>query len=549
MKKKILSFLIAICMVLPFGFALTACGGHEHTASKDYSCDDTYHWKVCTDEDCGEKLDKEEHDFEEETIEATIDEEGKTIKTCSVCGKEIETTIPKVVQTKAEMIGALKEAVKLSNYEGSIQEVYTNKANTKTYVSVSETEVVDVEYNIRKEDGTAVYYYKSSDKPGTYTDAEYIPNGTLIKKVGNDWLQYSVNENDGSTKTELNSIKKVGVGYSKGSFLSNVEGNLDYLLVIEDEETMTTVLQNTLAGYLPMYQSMFAGYYNDVFTYEVEDIEVDYDVVYENGEYKATGTIELTEITHTNPGATQKVNDFKVEFEVIYTKDMVIKNYSKLVYHIDTTPNEAGDELAEIYIINEDTYSKTIDDLHFTKIEGIVSAYNGVELTPVAIQEEIRIHVNGKYFASTSTDFGTKINTAVDAWVETYLTANDIDDYSVIRIYLDKNNTTAYQSNVDVIVTDYYGTDVYVDINVNNGYSLIITNYRGYFTDVDYEYNMLSKLEIVEINGGMYTMEYTFGGNEHDDKVLVNGNVAVGASFEVVLDEYYIELYYYSTAM
>ena len=78
---------------------------------------------------------------------------------------------------------------------------------------------------------------------------------------------------------------------------------------------------------------------------------------------------------------------------------------------------------------------------------------------------------------------------------------------------------------------------------------MIITNYRGYFTDVDYEYNMLSKLEIVEINGGMYTMDYTLGENEHDDKVLVNGNVAVGASFEVTLDEYYIELYYYSTVM
>lgn len=271
MKKKLLSLLIAFCLILPFGFALTACGGHKHTASTEWSCDDENHWKVCTDKDCGAKIDEEEHDFTEETIEATIDEDGKIIKTCSVCEKVVETTIPKIVQTKAEMIAVLANAVKLENYEGSIQEIYTWKSNTENYVSASETEVIEIEYTARKADGTAVNYTSNSVKPTGYTGSEYITDASYFNKVGNDYQQriLGLDNEETPTKTDVNAINNVGADYSQGFVLNAIKTHLDYLLEIKDEETMDSVLKNTLAQYIPMYQGMFAGYFNDTFTYDL----------------------------------------------------------------------------------------------------------------------------------------------------------------------------------------------------------------------------------------------------------------------------------------
>ena len=563
MKKKLLSLLIAFSLILPFGFALTACGGHKHTASTEWSCDDENHWKVCTDKDCGAKIDEEEHDFTEETIEATIDEDGKIIKTCSVCEKVVETTIPKIVQTKAEMIAVLANAVKLENYEGAIQEIYTWKSNTENYVSASETEVIEIEYTARKADGTAVNYTSNSVKPTGYTGSEYITDASYFNKVGNDYQQriLGLDNEDTPTKTDVNAINNVGAGYSQGFVLNAIKTHLDYLLEIKDEETMDSVLKNTLAQYIPMYQGMFAGYFNDTFTYDVDDIRIDVEVSYANGKYSAVGEIVLDELTHTNPAATQKINDFKVEFEVVYTNDLVVKNYSTFVYHIDTTPNVANDELTEVYIENNYDYSKTIENSQFEKIESIVTASQKV-ITPNDKYETVRLHVNGREFTSNVVKFGTKINTVVDGMIQTYLLDEDIDDYSTISVYLDKDYQTEYRSNVDVIVSDYYGTDVYVKIVANQNYAVILSCYNVYFENVDYTATLMRQVTIVTKDGSL-PLEYTSYNPdydssdplspqtvEYDDKLVINGTQKVytdpPASIEVELNEYIIDYYYYT---
>ena len=491
MKKKILSLLLACCLILPFGLSLSACGKKK-----------------------------------------TEDPADQT------------PTTP----TKAEMIEILQEAVKSSNYTGEIQEVYTNKTNTLDYVSASETETVDVEYNIRKNDGSAVKYYVSSAKPESYTGSEYITYGTLTKKVGNDWYSYSIglDNNTTPTKTQVSTINTVGEGYSQGDVLNNIELNLDYLLEIKDEATMVPALQKTLATYLPMYKALFYQAYQDAFTYDVDDIEVDYDVVYEDGEYKATGTIVLNKLTHNNPSATGKAVDFMVEFEVVYTKDMVIRNYSKFIYNIDTTLDVADDELTQVYIINDDVYSKTIDDSHFTKVETIVDATKGgVETYPR--QEQIRIHVNGKLFAVTATDFGTKINTAVDSWITTNLIDTDVDENSTIKYFVNEDYSKEYQSSVDVMVTDFYGADLYIEISANDGKALVVTNYIEYLLIWEKENWRSAKLEIVSV-GNPYTANCTYGGDEYTDKILVNGDVST-ATFDVESKEYVVDLYLNSYSM
>lgn len=556
MKKKILSFLVAICMVLPFGFALTACGGHTHTASTEWVTDDEKHWKVCTDTECAAKLDEADHEFTEETIAATIDAAGKVVKTCETCGKVIETPIPKIVQTEAEMIAVLPNAVKLDNYKGAIQEVYTYKKNTEDYVSVSSTEEVKIEYRAIKEDGTAVYYVTNNQKPDSYEAQEYIREAAYLEKVGTEYrLNYlDLDDYGNPTKIDLDEVYRVGSNYSQNYVLDGIKNNLDYLLEIEDKDTMVTVLKNTLSRYIPMYQGMAAGYFNDTFTYDVNDIEVSATFDYVDGCYVSEGTIVLDKLTHTNPDATQKMNDFMVEFEVVYKNDIVVENNSTFIYHIDTTPDEADDELTEIYIVNNFAYSKLVENSHFEKINSIVdNSQATIEVEDMP--EEVRIHINGKIFTTEYAQFGTAINTAVEGCVTEYLVNTGIDDYSRIEMFLDEDCTVPYVQGQDVLAVDYYGNDVYLKITPNQGYSLVITNYIYRLNNVDFEIVAFAKVEVVEMDG-LYTIDYTQKDYtdpntdiEYDDKTMLNGTQLFEASFEVELSEYSIDLYYITNAM
>ena len=67
MKKKLLSFILAICMLLPCSLALTACGSnppddppaHTHNWSTEWATNSSEHWYTC--DGCDEKKDKGTH--------------------------------------------------------------------------------------------------------------------------------------------------------------------------------------------------------------------------------------------------------------------------------------------------------------------------------------------------------------------------------------------------------------------------------------------------------------------------------------------------------
>lgn len=72
MKKRLLSFVFAIGIVLSCGFALTACGDtpsepHEHNWATTWSCDADHHWYAC--DGCGENEDEAEHLFDDDSDE------------------------------------------------------------------------------------------------------------------------------------------------------------------------------------------------------------------------------------------------------------------------------------------------------------------------------------------------------------------------------------------------------------------------------------------------------------------------------------------------
>lgn len=86
-KKSLLTFVFAICLMIPAMFMLTACG-HNHKATEKWQSDATYHWHACEDENCKEQLEKTEHTWGEwtETKASTCTEKGTEESTCSVCG-------------------------------------------------------------------------------------------------------------------------------------------------------------------------------------------------------------------------------------------------------------------------------------------------------------------------------------------------------------------------------------------------------------------------------------------------------------------------------
>ena len=86
-KKYLLTFVFAICLMIPAMFMLTACG-HNHKALAEWQNDATYHWHACEDENCKEQRDKAEHTWGDWTVieASTCTEKGNEERACAVCG-------------------------------------------------------------------------------------------------------------------------------------------------------------------------------------------------------------------------------------------------------------------------------------------------------------------------------------------------------------------------------------------------------------------------------------------------------------------------------
>lgn len=86
-KKSLLTFMLAICLMIPAMFMLTACG-HNHKALAEWQSDATYHWHACEEENCKKQLEKAKHSWGDWTVieASTCTEKGTEERACSVCG-------------------------------------------------------------------------------------------------------------------------------------------------------------------------------------------------------------------------------------------------------------------------------------------------------------------------------------------------------------------------------------------------------------------------------------------------------------------------------
>lgn len=193
MKKKILTFIFAIFMIVPCCLALTACGESEHICDFEttWTKNETHHWHKCTDENCDKISDKAEHSWDDGiiTIPATSSAQGVKTYTCTVCEQtktEAVDYVPTKTMTEAEWNNAVS-FTGITNYSATT--LSSANPNYSTLVKV---------------DGNKVYYKQvqypaiSADGANFYAENIYVKNGT-------NYSYYSKHEGDWIDQTAYNS--------------------------------------------------------------------------------------------------------------------------------------------------------------------------------------------------------------------------------------------------------------------------------------------------------------------------------------------------------
>lgn len=93
-KKSIWAFVLALCLIVPAMFMMTACGKHEHSFSSEWTKTETQHWHACTGKNCEEKSDLGDHDFVwVEKTPAGVHTDKVETGTCSICQYQKDRTV------------------------------------------------------------------------------------------------------------------------------------------------------------------------------------------------------------------------------------------------------------------------------------------------------------------------------------------------------------------------------------------------------------------------------------------------------------------------
>ncbi len=144
MKKRILSLIALAALLLSALPLLLACSGdHEHHFASEWSKDDKFHWRACTDKSCDAKAAQLPHTWNggKVTVEATAERDGQKAFTCQVCGytktESYSLSMTKTKVTEAEW----RSALDIGTF-GSVTMGYTitktNAAGETTTVSMRE---------------------------------------------------------------------------------------------------------------------------------------------------------------------------------------------------------------------------------------------------------------------------------------------------------------------------------------------------------------------------------------------------------------------------
>ncbi|MBQ7798245.1 MAG: hypothetical protein IJ371_03895 [Clostridia bacterium] len=198
--KKILNLMIAFVCVLSCAFVFSGCDmfHKDHKASEEWIMNSSHHWHECSE--CGEKVDKAEHDWKETIlIEATQTEDGIKHYECKDCGmdkvKEYSiTTVTEEIWNTALNLAAVDKYKayakgELADGTPAGDMTLTKDMNILLYESISSIE----------------YYSKEGDKYYNY------------KQVSGEWTKTEI--------TQENYEDKCGKSLAKDLIFSNFTYN------------------------------------------------------------------------------------------------------------------------------------------------------------------------------------------------------------------------------------------------------------------------------------------------------------------------------------
>jgi len=209
--KKVLNLMIAICCVLSCALIFSGCDitKCEHIASEDWAMNKTHHWHECSD--CGEKLDKEEHDWDEGNVlvEATKTEKGVIYYVCQGCGMDKIEEYSITTVTEEEWDTALN----FNNFD-KFKMTFEIVGNGNGFLSKDG----DIYYQLYP-DGHWYYsiendkYYRYREKEGVWEkseiDEEEYYNSTenmlILTRVFGDYSDAIYNQELGAYQFETNS--------------------------------------------------------------------------------------------------------------------------------------------------------------------------------------------------------------------------------------------------------------------------------------------------------------------------------------------------------
>ncbi len=209
--KKIISFLLTVCICLSACVIFTACG-HEHTYKTEWSKDNTYHWYACEVDGCTEKKDNAEHSY--------------TDGVC-VCGAEDPNYQPVVTLTKADYVEVYSKVI-------SEIDTYVSNASgaTPARAIVNDTDFIEVPASQGKnaiKGNTAMLYFlrnlcnaQSFEIVDGFQDIQVIDNVSApTTQVFNIRISMSYDELTGE-------IKSIVYVEDNENYVSSLEFTFDY---------------------------------------------------------------------------------------------------------------------------------------------------------------------------------------------------------------------------------------------------------------------------------------------------------------------------------
>lgn len=212
MKKKFLSFILAICLIMPFALVLTACGGkdpdHTHSWSSTYSHNSTQHWKTCSG--CDDLDEKNDHTY--------------NVDTCSVCGYVNSNLTPASLQSMDTYFSGVKAEYLKDSFVGADNQTTTFEELLDTQIDVLAQDLI---YRL-----TYIYGAQNESNNNRTTENgvkafEYSYDGAVAKSKAENMITNVTESFDSVTEVNLNNIEDAIKEFQKSLTITDADNYLN----------------------------------------------------------------------------------------------------------------------------------------------------------------------------------------------------------------------------------------------------------------------------------------------------------------------------------